>query len=384
DGLVKNRQYDSAFILLNEIDPDNNNPEIVLKKIDILLNYYVATTMHQNFGLIDLKEGDILSQLQREPDDYTNYEFEIDSILEDLIKIHPTNWELYKALGKYYFEVSLIYDDNWIKPKEELIELAEHYCDKAEQNNVFDEKSLNVLGNIQLQMKNNPEKAIIYYLKSIKINRNNPDINYYLACSYLQLGFNDEGIKYADASLRIYAENANKFGQVFLNANANDNDTLNVSKYFEVLKELSPYNYLRNLAGLLNLYTKMIDLKSAAIAADALFSIDLSLHSLNLIWNSYVNNGFDSELLKFYERMETKYASHYEALGNTLLSKAFYYKSTRGWKQAKDCFEKAKRCFEECFERDPKKYQFYINTIESAVFEIEYIQFEEDEAAKIK
>ena len=126
--LVKNKQYNSAFKMLNEVDQENENPKIVLRKVDILLNFYVSSSQHQMFGLKDLKENETIEQLREEPLVDTYYKFEINSILEKLIKNYPTNWDLYKTLGSYYFDVYTHFGEEWIKPKEELLELAKQNC----------------------------------------------------------------------------------------------------------------------------------------------------------------------------------------------------------------------------------------------------------------
>lgn len=382
EDLIKNKQFNSAFQLLNEIDPENKNPGIVLKKIDILLNNYIETNLHQEFGLKDLNEGEILEQLRGEQADYINYKFAVNTILEELIRRYPTNWELYKALGEYYFEVYSIYNDQWIKPRNELLELAKKYLLKADQNNVFDAKTLNGLGYIELQ-KNNPEKSISYYLRLLKLDPNNSDANYYLACAYMQLGKNDESLKFAKTSLELYADKANKAetAKLMVTFYSNKIDSLTAIKYYKVLEDLSPCNY-DNVSGLLDLFIKKKDLKSAETAADALFSIDLTPHSLSQIWDIYYQNGLTEELFKFFERTEIKYVSHDGVVGNVLLTKAYFYKLIKDWNQAKHYFQEARKRFEKFYEQDPSKLRFINSMIESAEFEIEYIQFEEKEKTK--
>ncbi|HBE79250.1 MAG TPA: hypothetical protein DDW65_15980, partial [Firmicutes bacterium] len=150
DQLIKAGQYDTAFKLLSEADKKSENPEIVLKQVDIALNYFAVSTMHQMFAFKDLQPGETIEDIRGNEESesesgggvYSYYQFEIDKILNKLIIRFPKNGQLYKALGEFYFEVSLRYGKGWLKPEQELVELAEKNCLKAEQNGVFDAKSL--------------------------------------------------------------------------------------------------------------------------------------------------------------------------------------------------------------------------------------------------
>ena len=59
--LIEKKQYNSAYLILNELDPENQNPDVVIEKTTILLDYFVTSLMHQMFALKDLEEHEEIS-----------------------------------------------------------------------------------------------------------------------------------------------------------------------------------------------------------------------------------------------------------------------------------------------------------------------------------
>jgi hypothetical protein len=92
DSLILLGKFNSAFIVLRDADPSNNNPSIALKKSRIALDYFVSAIMHHMFAFIDLKPGENISDYRGKAGSYSMYELEIDSIMTKLIKTYPKNW----------------------------------------------------------------------------------------------------------------------------------------------------------------------------------------------------------------------------------------------------------------------------------------------------
>ena len=353
DQLVTLKQYDSAFSLLSETDKNGDNPEIVLKQVDIALNYFAVSTMHQMFGFKDLQPGETIENIRGKSGVYTYYKFEIDKILDKLIAKYPENWQLYQALGEFYYEVSVKYGNNWLKKEQELMDLAESNCLKAEQNGVFDAKSLYMIGEAELQKKNY-QQAVSYYLRSLELDSKIANTNYNLAYAYLYLGKFDEGLKYAEISLSLYGDQVFKADAARLMAifYRNKNDDFNAIKYYKVSEEINPNNYY-NLTALLELYIKTNELGAAADTADALFALEPTEAQLTQdVVRSYYNNKQNDELFKFFDRMEKKYAKQDQVMGNLLFYKAYVYKFINDFKQAKACFTSARKYFAKSLEKD--------------------------------
>jgi hypothetical protein len=62
DSLREQGKYLSAFECLQDMDPDNRVPDIVLKKVDLALNYNVKTIRNHLFAFVDLRDGENLEE----------------------------------------------------------------------------------------------------------------------------------------------------------------------------------------------------------------------------------------------------------------------------------------------------------------------------------
>lgn len=111
DRLISNRQYQSAYELLNEKDPDNEKPAILTKKVDIALKYYLTSLMHEMFTFSNLAPDDDLGKLRLSKPSSTLYSLKAEELLTNLIRKYPLNAELYYSLGCYYYEVHSHYGD---------------------------------------------------------------------------------------------------------------------------------------------------------------------------------------------------------------------------------------------------------------------------------
>lgn len=85
--LIVNKKYESAFKVLNGFDPKNRNPEIVLLKEDIALNYFVSSIMHQMFAFKDLEKNEDIMDYRGKKGSFGMYMFTLDKVLDSLIRI---------------------------------------------------------------------------------------------------------------------------------------------------------------------------------------------------------------------------------------------------------------------------------------------------------
>ena len=168
--LIDKKKYDSAYSLLDKVDPSNQNPEIVIEKTTIFLNYFVSSIMHEMFALKDLEENENLMDIRGSEGSFSMYYFPPDSILNMLIIKYPKNFKLRKALGGYYHEVYLKYGGNWLEPDSiVLARMIENY-DLAYKNGIFDYWSLYGIGYAYL-LQNRIKESIPYFLESIESNQ---------------------------------------------------------------------------------------------------------------------------------------------------------------------------------------------------------------------
>ena len=153
NDLVEQRKYKSAFDLLEKADPENENPDIVIMKTDIVLKYFIQSDMHVMFALKDLKRDDDIAELRKGAGSFAMNLFDPAEALSRLIKKHPKNYRLYRALGFYYNEVYNKYGSRWKIPENDIIDLFEKNYRMAYKNGVYDDWSLYGIGYAQMKKK---------------------------------------------------------------------------------------------------------------------------------------------------------------------------------------------------------------------------------------
>ncbi len=124
DSLVAKKQYLSAFDCLHGADSENENVDIVLKKVELALNHNVKTIRNHMFAFVDLREGEELDELKEtlKDENFPFFAFKPDSVLLKLIPIHPNDYRLVKALGDFYYNTYKSMGDRWFIPARELLE----------------------------------------------------------------------------------------------------------------------------------------------------------------------------------------------------------------------------------------------------------------------
>ncbi|WP_461629093.1 tetratricopeptide repeat protein [Labilibaculum euxinus] len=351
NDFIAEKKYETAFNLLDKLDPANDKPDVVLLKEDILLNYFVTSIMHQMFALTDInKDEDILDYRGKEGS-FSMHMFQVDSILTRLTKIYPTNCKLNKGLADYYYEVHLKYGGRWLKDDKELFPLIQTNFQKAIDGNCADYLSYYVLGYINLVQEKNKE-CIPYFLKSIELNDKYASSHYNLAYAYLFTDDRENALKYAKNSLDIYndreykSDAARMVGQIYTELK----DDKNVLTYYEMADKIDPENYY-NIKPILNLYLKTNN-KKANETTKAFFNLAPANPTIyNDLEEIYFSNKKDNELIDFYKSQSSEFKDDKKVQGSLNFYLARIYLETDK-KVAKDYFIKAKQEFEKVFEKD--------------------------------
>jgi tetratricopeptide (TPR) repeat protein len=205
DSLIADKKYESAFKILSDYDSDNEIPEIVIKKAEICINYYVGSIMYEIFALADLeKDQDIMDLRERDGNSFM-YVFKVREVLNNLIEKYPDNGLLYKALGSYYYEVFRRYQDSWHDTKTVLFfSIIDNY-ERAEELNQYDYLSYYRTGFCYLSLEDN-DKAVEYFNKSISLNENYGDSHYHLAAAYFNKFDFKPALEHALAAVDIYED----------------------------------------------------------------------------------------------------------------------------------------------------------------------------------
>jgi len=356
NDLIANKKYESAFNLLDSLDPKNNKPDIVLLKENIVLNYFVSSIMHRMFALKDLEKNEDIMTYRGSNGAFNLHAFYVDSILESLIKKEPANCELYKGLGNYYYEVYSKYEGEWLKSDKELFKLMQTNFQKTIDDNCADFFSYYVLGYINLVQEKYKE-SIHYFLNAIEKNKDYADSFYNLACAYLYTNDRQSALKYAKSSLDLYTDKdyksdaARVLGQIYSELN----DDKNALENYELADKIDPENYY-NLKPLLNLYVKMGSEKSEE-TTKAFFDLapekPTIYNDLVEIYHSYKK---ENDLISFYKSQLSNYKDNNKVQG----SLNFYLGMVNiGFdkKIAKEYFLKSKEIFSKVFNKDHQVFK---------------------------
>lgn len=316
NSLIAERKYDSAFKKLAAADPNNKQPELVLLKEDIVLNYFLTSINHQLFGLKDLNPDEEISNLRGKDGIYSMYSFPINEILDTLIKLYPDNPKLRKGLADYYYEAHLKYGDNWIIGPEELLNLIKTNYGLAIEKDIYDHISFYALGYISLVEGEN-EKAIPYFNRSIELNENFASAYYNLAYAHLNQNNTGSALINAKKGLDLYTDPVYKGDAARMIAIIySELDSVQSSiNYYELSNKIDPDNYY-TLGPLLNLYLQTKNENYHATTED-FFKLGPDNPTIyNDLFSIYESNEVATELIGFLESKLSEYKGVEAAYAN--------------------------------------------------------------------
>ena len=364
--LVDSKKYESALKLLDEIDPDNLNPDIVIKKSDIFLNYFVSSIMHQMFALKDLEENEDLMQIRGSEGNFAMFTFPIDSIIINLIEKNPNNFKLHKTLGNFYHEIHLKYPDRWFIEDAEVIKQFTDNYKIAYENGIFDYWSLYGIGYSCL-LNQDYESSVMYLEKSTELNNNYPSSYYNLAYAYLYLDKRENAIENAIKAFNLYeipdykADAARMIAVIY---NELDNKEKSL-EYYNISNEIQPNNYytlkpLLSLELILNLDSYKKRTNEFILLAPENPTIYQNL--MEVYWQSNKQD----ELIDFFKNQINTFNGENIILGNLYFYIASIYYDKEECQLSKSNFEKSKEIFAKVFNKEHdvfKAIDSYLNEI---------------------
>ncbi|HEY8345190.1 MAG TPA: hypothetical protein VIL66_08390 [Bacillota bacterium] len=354
EELMEAGRYYTAFKLLNDSSWGTENPDIVLKKVEIALNYYVSSIAHETFGFKDLGAGEKISALRGQEGAYATYYFPISEVLHNLLHKYPEDWRIHKALGEYYFEVFQNYRGRWKKSDEEVLKLADEHYRIAWEHGVYDFKSLFFLGLNQILQKNYDQAAVLL-TEALKCGEAAHPLyataNYNLAYAYLQRMEFAKGLKYAMNSYNLYqeptdrADAARMVGILYRQLG----DRSAAIKYFTTADQLTPGNYY-NLMPLLELHLEDTRPAQANHIAERLFALQpASPNILSDIMTSYGRNGYSTEFINLCQHLTGIYAHNNEVLGNLYFHLGFCYYVLGKYTECRNSFLTSREHYLQCY-----------------------------------
>ena len=351
NDLIANKKYESAFNLLDDFDKENNKPDIVLLKEDIVLNYFVTSINHQIFGLKDLEKNEDIMDYRGHTGSFSTHMFQVDSILGRLIKIYPTNCKLYKGLGKFYYEAYSKYSEGWLIDDNELLNLIQTNFQKAVDGNCADYLSNFVLGYVNLEQKKYKE-SIPYFLKSIEMNKDYADSHYNLAYAYLFSDDRQNALKYAKNALDLYTDQTYKgdaarmLGEIYTELE----DDKNALDSYELADKIDPEKYY-TLKPLLNLYAKTGN-KKFEKTTKSFFDLSPENPTIyNDLEEIYYSNNKENQLIAFYKSQFSAFKDNEKVQGSLNFYLGTIYIETDK-KIAKEYLLKSKEIFSRILDKD--------------------------------
>jgi tetratricopeptide (TPR) repeat protein len=347
--LIASKKYESAFKLLDNFDPQNSKPDIVLLKSDIVLNYFAKSIMHQSFALKDIGENEDIMDYRDSEDSFSLQLFQADSILIKLIETHPANCKLYKGLGEFYNEAYLKYGNRWLKDENELLALIQSNSQKAIDGNCADYMSYYILGFINLVQEKYKE-SIPYFLKSIEMNNDRAISHYNLAYSYLFVNDWQNALKHAKNALDMYtykpykSDAARMLGQIYTQLK----DDKNALESYELADKIEPENY-EHLKSLLNFYVKTGN-KKADETAKTFFNLAPENPTIyNDLEEIYYRNEKEKDLIAFFKSQLSFLKDNYIVQGNLNFYLGKIYLGTDK-KTAREHFLESKKALSKIFD----------------------------------
>ena len=342
--LIALKNFKSAYKVLDSADAANQIPEIVIAKTDLLLNHNIGANSNRVFALSD---SAVNASETRNPDMYVN--FAADSILNKLIEKNPTNFKLHKALGDYYLDVHLNFEDEWLMSDSSVVAgIRDNYL-LAYQHDVFDYKSLNGLGYTYM-LEEDFETALPYLEQSVKLNKNYPLSHSNLADVYFATGQFDNALLAAQQAFSLYntpqekVETARKIAEIYIEKKQSDKAVM----YYLKADDLIPNDYLT----LMPLLRVEMELNNSDYANRTNQIITLAPDNPVVyqdVYKIYSENEKENEFIAFLESQKVYYRSNVRALAHNHFYTAVAQYELDKWVDAKINFEKARNLFRNIF-----------------------------------
>ena len=361
--LIDTKKYESAYVLLDKDDPNNEKPDVVLMKEDIVLNHFVSSMMHQVFALKDLKKNEDVMDYRGKNGSFSMFSFPVDSVLLKLIAAYPDNCKLYRGLAFYYTEVLNKYGEYWLIDEEGLTQKAIDNGKKAIDGGCGDYNTYHKTG-VALLWQEETEASIPYLKKATELEPKNADAHYNLAYAYLFTEQLDNALPQAKTSYDLYKDKdlkgdaARMTGQILMEKG----DYRNALKYFETADKLIPNDYY-NLSPLLRLYLVTGNQKAPS-TAKKLFELAPENPTIyQAMVEAYRFADREPELVRFYKAQLPKYVNNDEVFGNL-----HFYLGTLAMEHdkaaAKEYFLKAKEIFGHVYDKDHYVFEVIDNALE--------------------
>lgn len=349
NSLIAELKYASAYEYLNGSDPNDQDPDISISKINLLLNYYVKTELFQKFGLKDITPNLDLQDLRENNTTVKMFVYKPDSILNKLIRQYPQNYKLRKELGNFYYEVHLKYPESWLLPDSVVVQNMKTNYEEAYKNNIYDYWSLFGIGYAHL-LDEDYDEAIPILQKSIELNPNYPLSYYNLAYAYSNTEQYSKCLLFAKKAydLQVIPEFKAEAARLIAMNYEDMKDDKKALEYYKIADKILPNDY-STLSPLLELEIKLDDSQYKK-HTNQLFFLDPSNPVIfQDLLKAYSENEKEKEFIEFMESLKPQFKQNIPVMANILFHQAIAQYETEEWVAAKINFEKARSLFRNIF-----------------------------------
>lgn len=362
--LIEQKQYATAYALLEDKDPDNQKPAIVLKKAELAMDYFVTSIMHQTFAFKDLADDEDLmkARLNNDSQTFAMYVLPLQEVLDTLIELNPENYELHKALGKFYYEVYLKYGDNWLMPTNELLKNMYDYSVAAATHHTADFLTYYNMG-FYLTFTEQYAEAINAYHKSIELDSLYPTSHYNVAICYLYVDSALKGVEHAKKAIALYKSSELKADAARVTAVLYKaaNKLPEAISYLEMSNQFQPDNYY-TLSHMVETHLLAGHYQKAAASTSKFFELDPANPSIiGELFGLYTNQSADTLLFPILNQKIEEHKNDFEVLGNIYFHLARYYVNQGEVASARKLLIASRKNFEKVFEEDTPVFEVIDN-----------------------
>jgi tetratricopeptide (TPR) repeat protein len=365
--LIAVKKYRSAWEVLDKSDPKNEKSTVALAKTDLLLNYFINTVMHKVFTLKDLQLTEKAEDFRGKDENGNLIKFDPEAVLDTLIQQHPNDYKLYEGLGNYYYNVFLLFQENWLKKPEELVTLIESNYTKASDHGIKSYLVSYRIGFAQLFLQNYTA-ARKSFRESVSQNSQYADAHYSLAYSCLQLNLLDTALISANRAYELFTDTFNRSDVYLLRGMiyGTKNDTVACLREYSAAASLNPKNQSMSLM-LLKAELRYHGRDLNTVSSGYFDMAPNGPETYNELINDYFKANKPTEILAFLDAKEKQYSASPEVMGNICFYRAYVYVVMDEKAKAKADLLLAKENFLKVF---PPGHEMF-GTIEEALKDID-------------
>lgn len=185
--LIAQRKYESAFILLQNFDPEHKRPAVALKAAELALQYHSRHLNYRRFAFRNLSLTQPLDSIRvLARTDTLAFFFPVRTILEGLYQKHPDNYRLDKGLADYYFEVQQCGCAEPGRTEDNLFPLMVQHYEAAHKHGYGDYLSYYALGYAYMRLGQFKASAAAFE-HTISLRKNYALAHFNLAYDYIEL-----------------------------------------------------------------------------------------------------------------------------------------------------------------------------------------------------